>query len=388
MKRPACMPSIRRIADIERLRALAALGVMLGHVPWLQVGFSQLVGVDVDPWTGVDLFFVISGFVVSGAFERDLADAGGASPVRSALMAFYRKRTARIVPTAYLGILIWWVATRWWNSSGAWGTLAPAAMSGAALASVGFVANYAEAWWGVATPIVGFWSLCVEEHFYLVYSLFRSAVRTPARRALSLVTVVLVIQIWGALTGATRQWPGLSHVRFDQLAAGVLLRLARDRWPSAVAAWDARLRARGPARLAATSALIGLLVALAVLAVTWLDPTDEAAPFFVVGRVMAVLIPMAIVWLASSDADLLGTRVFGIGRALSAIGARSYAIYMFHMPAFLCVVELRARWLGGARPAWLLPAELAAFFAVLALATEANLRWVERPAIAWAARTR
>jgi peptidoglycan/LPS O-acetylase OafA/YrhL len=66
-----------RIQDIEGLRAIAALSVLIGHVPWLRVGSERLLGIPLDPWTGVDLFFVISGFVVSRAFERDLVRAGG-----------------------------------------------------------------------------------------------------------------------------------------------------------------------------------------------------------------------------------------------------------------------------------------------------------------------
>ena len=308
--------------------------------------------------------------------------------MRAALVNFYRKRTARIIPTAYLAVLVWVIGSLCWNRSGTWNTPGASSAVHAAAVSVFFVANYAELWWGVVSPIVGFWSLCVEEHFYVGYAFFRAVLRSPMARAGCLLAVIVVIQTWGIASGAVQRWPGLSHLRFDQLAAGVLLRLARDHWSLAAASWDARLRAPGAWRVAATAVLLALLVALWSLAVTWLEPPGDTSARYWAGRVLVVLVSAGLVFLASSDADLLGVRALGIGRALSALGARSYAIYMFHIPVFLAIVELRSRWIGDAHPVWRHPVELVMFLAVLGCVVELNYRWVERPAIAWAARSR
>ncbi len=380
------MPSHGRIQDIERLRALAALGVVLGHVPWLQAASERLLRFHLDPWTGVDLFFVISGFVVSRAFERDLGEAGGPSPLRAAVAAFYRKRTARIVPTAWLVVALWVAGLQWFNRAGAWGTVT-GGLWPATAASLAFVANYAEAGWGVALPIIGYWSLCIEEHFYAAYAAFRALVASSAARLWLLVAVIVAVQAWGAVTGATRTSPGLSHVRMDQLAMGVVLGLLRERWTGA-RRWDAALRVRGWRRAAARLGLVALIALLASLAVTWLDVSRGDAPMFVWGRVLATLVPGAIVWVAASDADLLAVRTLRLGDALAGIGARSYALYLMHMPAFIIVTECRARWFGATMPVWMPIAEVLAFAVLLAGMVEANYRIVERPLIAWAAKPR
>lgn len=378
------MPSSRRIQDIERLRALAALAVLIGHVPWLQVGISRLLHIPFDPWTGVDLFFVISGFVVSSAFERDLtqSSAGG-----SAIRAFYRKRAARILPTAYLGLALWWIGVTWLNRSGTWGApLHGSDAAGMVISGLLLVSNYAGAFFGVTMPLYWFWSICVEEHLYLLYPAFRVTVTDFPRRAAAVACVIVAVHAVRLLVDDPHLRGGLSHLRFDQLALGVLIGLVHTRWAAGVAAARELLRQHGRWRNAATITLLVLLVLLGLLATTLLK--DMRAPDAELGYALAGVLSAAIVALASCDADLLAFAPTPIGAWLSSIGARSYGIYMFHVPALWIVVELRFRIFAQTNAAWLRAPELAAYVTVLWLMVAANYRWIERPLIAWASRPR
>lgn len=373
----------RRIEDIERLRAIAALAVLIGHVPWLQVGISQMLGMHVDPWTGVDLFFVISGFVVSSAFERDLNRLPiGALTVR-ALGAFYRKRAARILPTAYIGLAMWWVGAAWWNISGAWGVV-PHGRDAIAMVTSGvlLVSNYAEAWAGVVMPLYWFWSICVEEHFYLLYPTFRLMVPRSEWRAafvmLIIATVLCARLVWGAVDVG-----GLSHLRFDQLSLGVLIGLARQRWPEIASVVASRVRASGLARGLAILTMLLLLIALGTLPTTWLIPSSRWAT---AAYPLAGILSALIVALASLDAGLLSVGQSRIGDGLVRLGARSYGIYMFHVPALWIVVEARGRLFANPQAVSLRVPELLAYVGVLALLVDVNYRFVERPLIAWAAK--
>ena len=381
------MPSAGRIQDIERLRAIAALAVLIGHVPWLQVGLSSLLQVRVDPWTGVDLFFVISGFVVSSAFERDLARAAGPSRAGAALGTFYRKRAARILPTAYLGLALWWIGAAWLNQSGTWGPpLHGSAAAGMAASGLLLVSNYGQVFAGVTMPLFWYWSICVEEHFYLLYPAFRLIVGTRRRRVVTVLVTIAAVHVIRLLTHDPRALDVLSHLRFDQLGLGVLIGLMRQQWAEAASRAAARLRAPGWPRTAGVVSILVLLLLLGVLPVTLLvDLTSNAAR---VGYPLAGALAAGIVLLASADAGLLAFGRSRVGALLSMLGARSYGIYMFHVSALWIVVELRQRLFGDPGAAWLRAPELIAYALVLGGMVELNYRRIERPLIAWAARAR
>ena len=376
------MPSTGRIQDIERLRAIAALGVLIGHVPWVQVGLSRLLHVPIDPWTGVDLFFVISGFVVSSAFERDLAHVG-----ESPLKTFYRKRAARILPTAYIGLALWWVGVTWLNQSGAWGhALSGGAAAGMLASGALLVSNYAQVFAGVTMPLFWFWSICIEEHFYLLYPAFRLSVGAASRRAVGLAVGIVAVHGVRLVVDDPELLAGLSHMRFDQLALGVLMALLVRGARKDVDAVAVVLRRPGAPRMLAILTMLLLLTLLGALPATLLR--DPSAPEARLGYALAGVLSAAIVMLAGVNAELLSFPRSRMGGVLSYLGGRSYGIYMFHVPALWLVVELRHRLFADPRASWLQIPEVITYFIVLGLIVQANYRWVERPLIAWAARDR
>ena len=146
--------------DVEGLRAVAILLVLLGHfdVPGTSGGFL-----------GVDIFFVISGFVVTGLLIRGRASAG-----RIQLADFFARRCRRIIPLAATVIVLTMILQRV-----LFGRATAHFVAGPACLMLLFVYNVspsAPKAWIVPGNIAVYWSLCVEEQFYLIYPLLLIAV--------------------------------------------------------------------------------------------------------------------------------------------------------------------------------------------------------------------
>src|SRR4051812_32685943 len=229
---PPSVPAARRSSvrrppfrpDIQGLRGVAVLAVVLYHagVPVLRGGY-----------VGVDVFFVISGFLITQLLWRELAADG-----RIALSRFYARRARRLLPAAALVLGV---------SLGATYLLLPPlrvadAARDAAAAAV-YSANYRFAVHGTdylgstgpPSPFQHFWSLGVEEQFYLVFPVllmlavfFRRAVRVSRQAtaaglaALGLLSLLLSLH----LTATNEPWAFYSlPTRAWELAAGATLAL-------------------------------------------------------------------------------------------------------------------------------------------------------------------
>src|SRR3978361_706389 len=145
-------------ADIEGLRAIAVLAVVLFHagVPGLSGGF-----------VGVDVFFVISGFLITGLLARD-----GRSTGTVRLLRFYGARARRLLPAAILVLVVTALASVWLLP-----LLQARSVLGDAVASALYVGNYRLALQGTdylaanspPSPFQHYWSLGAEEQFYLLW---------------------------------------------------------------------------------------------------------------------------------------------------------------------------------------------------------------------------
>ena len=180
-------PGDRRFRpDIQGLRAVAVLLVVFYHA-----GLRGLSG----GYVGVDVFFVISGFVITGLLLRERGASGSTS-----LIGFYGRRSRRIIPAATLVIVVTVVMTY-----ARVGVVFGAQTATDARWTAVFLANFHFASIGTnyltaqlpPSPLQNFWSLAVEEQFYLVYPtlfLFIAAIRTrwslEARLVVGLATIV------------------------------------------------------------------------------------------------------------------------------------------------------------------------------------------------------
>jgi peptidoglycan/LPS O-acetylase OafA/YrhL len=221
-------PGDRRFRpDIQGLRAVAVALVVLYHA-----GFSGLSG----GYVGVDVFFVISGFVITGLLLRERATSGSTS-----LLGFYGRRSRRIIPAATL-VIVATVLMAYARLGIVFGN----ATAGDARWTALFLANFHFASIGTnyltaqrpPSPLLNFWSLAVEEQFYLVYPtifLLIAALRTRwslrAKLAIGLVVIIVasfvlsVTQTASDPTGAyfsplTRAW---------ELGIGALVAVGTDR---------------------------------------------------------------------------------------------------------------------------------------------------------------
>lgn len=349
-----------RLPGLDLLRSIAIVWVMLFH--------SFLVG-GLGPryewlsrfgWAGVDIFFVLSGFLIGSQLLRTLRH-GQPLPLRD----FYWRRAWRILP-AFLAVLAVYVAM-------------PALREAPGLAP----------WWQFATFTLNLlidygrhpafshaWSLCVEEHFYLLFPLLAgwATRRSGASRFVSLCVglvllgIVLRTGVWlhGDATRPPRSWfiediyyP--TWMRLDGLLMGVALAALRVYRP---AAW-ARLQERPTLTM-----LGGLACAAAAL---WLFRDRTGLVANAVGWPLLSFGFGLLVLSASSSQGLLGRwAVPGTGW----LAAGSYSLYLSHKLAMHAVDS----WL-----APLLPWQGLALFGVHALAilaTGAALHYlVERPGL-------
>jgi peptidoglycan/LPS O-acetylase OafA/YrhL len=182
--------------DVEGLRAVAVLLVVLFHadVPWLTGGF-----------VGVDVFFVISGFVITGLLLRERATSGATK-----LLSFYGRRSRRILPAATVVIVLTVLASYHWlgfitgDSTAQTGRTASLFYSNFHFISTGtnYLASQAP-----PSPLQNYWSLSVEEQFYVLYpTLFIVAAVVWSRVSLRLkLTVLLSVSIVASLTWSIMQ---------------------------------------------------------------------------------------------------------------------------------------------------------------------------------------
>ena len=210
--------------DVEGLRAVAVLLVVLFHA-----GVSGLSG----GYIGVDVFFVISGFVITGVLLRERASSG-----RTSILAFYGRRCRRIIPAATLVIIVTVLLSYVYLGAGVgertatdgrWATVFLANFHFTAVGTDYLGSQLAP------SPLQNYWSLAVEEQFYVIYPtifLLLATVGTRwalrARLAIGLVVILgvslafSVIDTQSNATGAyfspfTRAW---------ELALGALVAVA------------------------------------------------------------------------------------------------------------------------------------------------------------------
>ncbi|MBW8892184.1 MAG: acyltransferase [Burkholderiales bacterium] len=297
----------RYLPQIDGLRAVAVSAVVIDHC----FGPRILVGGHI----GVDIFFVISGFLITGLLVEEIDRDG-----RASLRDFYLRRFLRIMP-ALLGVSLFVVAALLAGSLVArrldlWGELRNVLY---ALASI---MNWARAAGWTGGGFLGHaWSLSVEEQFYLVWPLLLNATagRLDHRRyAMVLIGAMLALAAWRGFLA----WDGASADRLyngtDTRADGLLL--------------GAALALSGVRRLPAI--LLKLwpvpVLCLAVVAVS----TPWSAPLLAYGGF--TLVALCAAWLVALAVDDRAPFVPWLKSPFALwIGKRSYSLYLWHYPILM-----------------------------------------------------
>lgn len=352
-----------RLPGLDLLRALAIVWVMLFHsfvVGGLGPDWSWLSRYG---WMGVDLFFVLSGFLIGSQVLQPLA-AGGRLDYRD----FYLRRAFRILPAFLVVLAVYVFVPAFREAPG----LAPAWMF--LTFTVNLLIDY-----GATAAFSHAWSLCVEEHFYLVFPLLAAMLsRRPSARRLALLAVLIVaggIALRAGLWGhdhardpdmQVRNWfvedlyfPTWN--RLDGLLCGVLLATWRTWRPQA---W-ARAQQHANAAL-----LAGLAVMAAAL---WLFRDRVGLLGNAVGWPVLSLGMGLLVFAGAAPRSWIGARAVPFAGWLAAV---SYSLYLVHKAVYHLVQAHWGTWLEG-RGIWAF-----GVYGAAALAAAAVLHYlVERPGL-------
>ena len=314
-------PSVSgHIPALDALRGLAIVLVMVGHFSHFD-GMPPVVALDrmiktiaVAGWVGVDLFFVLSGFLITGI----LYDSKGG---RHYFRNFFARRVLRIFPVYYACLVVFLVVLP---------RLFPNDSGFQAIRSDGFwywtyLTNLKIAKFGFpAFPVLGhFWSLAIEEQFYFVWPavVLLSARADLIRICLLCIVGSLVLRVAFVLGGYGDAAYVLTPARMDSLAVGAVLAIAA-RSPGGLTRIT---RLAQPTAAIVGAVLVTLFVWRGGLA-PW-DPLMET-----IGHTLLACFFGAVLVLAlTSPPKTFPGKIFDSSK-LSFFGRYSYALYVFHAP--------------------------------------------------------
>ncbi|HEY5486421.1 MAG TPA: acyltransferase family protein [Candidatus Limnocylindrales bacterium] len=316
--------------DIEGLRGIAVLLVVLYHAGTLSNSSLQIPG----GFVGVDLFFVISGFLITGLLIRERERTGKVSFSR-----FYARRVRRILPAAAVVLLVTLViAYQLVALSSRSAVMEDGASSAVSIANIRFAmtTDYFNPTNNSFSPFLHFWSLGVEEQFYFIWPALLALVawRKPRLGAAVALSVVAVVS-FAASVIVTQSSPAtafyLLPTRAWQLAAGGLLAIGVGSL------------ARTPQLLrAAVGQFLSVAGWVALAALAWIALTLDSKTVPYPGT--AALLPtLAGVVLIAAGAEQAGPGAFLRLMPVRFLGKISYSLYLWHWP----ILILGGLYLGG-----------------------------------------
>ncbi|HET6665948.1 MAG TPA: acyltransferase family protein [Intrasporangium sp.] len=317
-------PVSPRRADIQGLRAVAVAVVIAFHVfGWPTGGFL-----------GVDVFFVVSGFVITGVLLRAREHAG-----RISLGAFWRRRARRILPLAFIVIGVVVTVLPW-----AYGPAKAAAVRLDALFAALFTGNWrfaasADSYFdqgSAPSPLLHFWSLGVEEQFYLAWPplvVLSLAVvgsgrhrRPPGGWPVAALAVAVGTGSLGWAVMQTSSDPGLAY--YSTLTRA---------WELALGCSLATIRARRVRLAPATRTALSWTGLIVLLATCLLVTPETGSPY---PAAVGACVGTAVVLVAGIGQPVRGS-VLLTNRTSGYLGDISYGLYLWHFPlAVLATVFL------------------------------------------------
>lgn len=327
------MPYVR---ELDGLRAVAALAVLAFHCKLPAAGGGFI---------GVDVFFVLSGFLITRLLRQEFAETS-----RIAIGQFYLRRALRLWPALILMLAAYAAVSP--ALFGAEGVMRDVALSGL------YLSDYARAFWGVPDYLNHTWSLSVEEHFYLLWPAVILLIgrRSDLAATALLISLFVLASAWQIVDTVVWQDWARTYYRFDTRMSGLLIGgvVAVFPWkPSSGAA-----RAVGEVSLAILAAVVATGVWGSPASLTWLG-------------VVVDLAAAGLVWsLASGHQTALGA-MFRV-RPLGYLGLVSYGVYLWHYPISRAVRDHYDPW----------TTSLIVLASSIALAT-LSFELVERPLKTW-----
>ena len=321
----------RHLPALDGLRALAVLAVLAYHL-----GFSWARG----GYLGVDLFFVLSGFLITSLLLEEREETG-----KIALSKFWARRARRLLPALFVmvaAVMVFVVVEGRYGNTDFVAAIDLSALRSQAMATLLYFANWQQiaahhsyfAQFSAQSPLDHTWSLAIEEQFYLLWPIVTLGLLAKGlrrRRRLG-IAVAVAIAVTSTVLMAVLFTPGIdpsrvyfgTDTRLGDLAVGTLLAWLTARRPETPAKVASLLRVAAPAALA------GLLA----LMVTAGNQAQFPSNFMFEGGFLGASVLCAIVLAdVRRDGSLLAKGLSA--RPLVAIGLVSYGVYLWHWPVIV-----------------------------------------------------
>lgn len=291
--------SLRRIPSLDGLRTISIALVIIGHSSQV-LGFSQFAHLGT---LGVRVFFVISGFLITGLLLKEIEKTSKIN-----LLKFYLRRTLRIFPPFYFYLLVIFVATML-----GFFQIAPKYF----LLTSAYVTNY----FSSSSWILGHsWSLAVEEQFYLIFPglLLLLGIRKTKFFLIFLVLFGPIIRIADyRIFGSETDWANTGfHINMDALATGCLLAL-----------FYSRLHQNALYK----KFLASKFVFIFPLFILFFNFQGDHPHIYAVGiSAMNIMIALCIDWAVTNYDSIAGK--FLNSAPMTTLGMMSYSIYLWQQP--------------------------------------------------------
>jgi peptidoglycan/LPS O-acetylase OafA/YrhL len=333
-----------RFGSLDGIRALAVLAVVWHHTV-LPASWLPMSG---RGFLGVDMFFVLSGFLIVTLLLREEDTSGKIS-----LRHFYVRRSLRIFPLYYAILLLMAVYT--------YGSASQSEVAVAFRENLPYYGTYLSNWFGLGGLLAVSWSLAAEEQFYLVWPPIQKLLRGAAVPALFGLILSNQLVNFGLLFSAAREEREILQVTFTPILFGVglayLLHHHYHRlWPVLGRRW-------------APAVLVALLAGIVNL------PSGEAS-LVGVHRLAVHVVMVALIAAVVMREDHVLARPLSLP-VLVRVGAISYGVYLLHMFVRHAVAEITDRFGLGSVPLLLFAATAIGTIA----AAEISFRYFETPII-------
>lgn len=369
-------PQSRRVRELDVLRGVAILLVLGHHAGITPTHLPVLVQEGLDRWAmagwvGVDLFFVLSGFLVSGLLFQEYRASGQVRIGR-----FLMRRGFKIYPAFYALIVSTVIVDHALRRPAGWSPL---------INELFFVQNYGGGLWTHT------WSLAVEEHFYLLLACLvaflvaaaerRRAAADPFRIIGPLFLGIAAAALIARVVTEQLAPPDLrlhlapTHLRLDSLMCGVALSYLFHFHGTWLAT---RVRAHRPIMIVVSLLCLAPALFLPVMSAV-MQTIGFTLLYIGFGCVLLLAIHRLPGTSSAPPARAFSAVLAAVATALAWLGTYSYSIYLWHMPAQAWSTIVLARLthrLPSATPAWFLFYFLAVGFGV------AMSLLIERPALA------
>ncbi len=286
---------------LDGLRAVAIALVFADHchVPGFDAGFF-----------GVDLFFVLSGFLITGLLVDEVEARGSID-----LLGFYLRRLLRLGPALLLLLAAYLaIAPVIWPQYGLWSHIRDVALTGS------YLSDYGRAFWNNPVILQHTWSLSVEAHFYFIwpFAILLLARIEPRWRLPALFGLYLLATAWRIYEYNSLGWTA-AYFRFDTRMSGLICgSLLAIYLPRMDRISDKKANICGVLATIALVFCLSLSFWRAPWSLVWLSPLAQLA---------------AVGFLISASAQNSWVSWTLSARPLVAIGVISYGVYLWHYPA-------------------------------------------------------